>query len=64
MTDDRTTYTAIFSEAQRVLIANCLREYCKTRDEADAEADDLLAMIEEMPEVEKAEPGVLHGLCY
>lgn len=56
-------YNVMINEEQRVLLANAMREYCKTRDENEDEATLLLALLDELPEVEKADPGILHGLC-
>lgn len=62
------TYNIVINEQQRKIILaaldNCSPDFIDDcGPDACDELDMLCEMIEDMPQVEAADPGILHGLC-
>jgi hypothetical protein len=55
-----TTYDIVISEGQRLLLIEAL-ERVTTRF---SESDMLLGLLKEIPQVERREGRISHGLCY
>lgn len=68
MGDSIMAYSVMISEQQRQIILaaldNCKPDFLQNcGEDAVEELLTLCELIEELPEIEKESPGVLHGLC-
>ena len=59
-------YTIMISEEQRAFILEALRAHVASGAIVDPDNDDLallIDMVEELPDVERENPEIIHGLC-
>jgi len=55
---DQDQYTLLVSALERALAAG------QVKVDPETAQDTLLATLQELPAIEKASPGIIHGLCY
>lgn len=58
------TYSVLMNEEQRVMLLMAMRYFNAEHPSKFGDEGTLMAvMLDEMPEIEKDDPGTTHGLC-